>query len=191
MNLLQVKQAVFDITARPDKAAATLRAINHRTRLLSAALDSPRDLQESEEDVSSLGATFSLPLTTFANFRKFCYIKPYNRKVYVESIEPTHIFLKTPNCTVEQRDRYYIAGSQVRVALRESTTKLQVGWFAYPALMTLDADTNWLLDADPYAVIEGAAAEIFKEIGDDPSAQLHERLYRDYSSVLVTSFRRS
>lgn len=191
MNLLQAKQAVIEITARPDKALAIVRAINHRIRLYSSVLNSPRDLQESVEDINMLGTIFTLPLSTFPGFRKFSYIKPSNRGVYIEPIDPAKIFTKSASCQQEQRDRYYIAGEQVRLSLKQGSPSLFVGWYSYPSVLTLDTDTNWLMEADPYAVIEGAAAAIFKEIGDDASAQLHEGMYRTYSEVLMNSFGRS
>jgi hypothetical protein len=188
MNLLQAQQAVVDITARPDKVTAIKRAINFRIGLLSSIGDFKQDLAELDVDTASLGTSFTLQLSAFVRFRKFKYLRPSNRPAYITPIEPDNIFTKT---VCDPRDRYYIAGNQVRVNMAAGSPVLQVGWYQYPEELTSDTATNWLLTAAPYAIIDGAAATIFKEIGDDASAQRHEAAFREYSNVLIGDHRRS
>lgn len=191
MNYGAIQQAVLDLTARPDKLAATKRLINSRIMRISSQLDAVRDLVEQEEDIAALGTAFTLNLSSFPRFRKFKYMKPTNRGDYVLPIDPSAVFVKTADCSVEQRDRYYIAGNNVRISLRLGANTLAVGYFAYPADLVADADTNWLTEEAYDTIIHGAAAGVFAEIGDDASANMHEGLYRANLIPLVNNHRRS
>lgn len=192
MTFAEIVNAVIDATARPDKVVAIKRAVNNKLSQVSAIGDFNRDLEEVEPNVSALGTAFTISLDTMPRFRKIKYIKPTNRNVYIEAVDPTKVFIKN-SCGVvtELRDCYYLAGNNLRISLANAATTIAIGYFAYPAQLVQDTDTHWILTASPDVIIAGAAANIFAEIGDDASANSQEGLYRSYLEVLLRDARGS
>ena len=53
---------------------------------------------------------------------------------------------------------------------------MDIGYYQYPPILNDLAPDYWLLDGGWSAVFNKALAKVFADIGDDASAQKHERL---------------
>lgn len=184
MNFTEVVDYVVSITGRPDKRAAIQKAVNHRMALLSSVGDFARDLNEVLVDTQGKDYAFSLPLSTFTRFRKFKAIKPANRNLYLAPASPDTIFIKGK----EVLDSYYVAGDQVNIRLAAMSPGILAAWFMHPGVLS-GTDTNWMLETVPYVIIDGAAASVFKEIGDDQSFRIQEELYRTGAEAAIRDFK--
>jgi len=161
--------AVAEVVAavkRPDKIIVARRKVNAAISFFCIDSEFKRDYQELSLAIDADSYTQSIPLTSFERWRRFHYIKRGGTKCFVKILSNDELFAKC-----DMRDRYYIAGDNLIVNLAVKTATLDIGWFKYPPLLTDAVGNFWLLDQAPYMVIDYAAAEIFREIGDEKSSQ--------------------
>lgn len=173
MNFTEVVAEVIGIIKRPDKIADVRREVNASISFCCMDTEFARDLTEISTPVLNTAYVQSLPLTLFARFRKFKYLKVPGARNYLTPTGPDKIF---ENCK-EATDTYYIAGDNVIIKTRSLQTNLLVGWYSFPPTLTDALPTFWLLDASPYMIIDRAASKVFANIGDDASASKHMNLF--------------
>ena len=176
MNFTEVVNEVISITKRPDKLTDTQRAVNSVISQACLSNDFARDLYEDTVAISSSDYVQSALLSDLTRFRKFEYIRPNGQKCPMTKLDgPLAIY---DDDGKEKANVYYVAGSNVVLRLATLTASLHAGYFQHPPVLTNLAPTFWLLDVVPYMVIEGAAARLFRNIGDEASARQHEADYR-------------
>lgn len=175
MNFSEAIEEVLSITKRPDKTDAAASQLNKAIALFTLKSNFKLDLVEATVAVDStlFGDTVDITDWGFTRFRKFKYIKPTGKRYYLKFVDPEQIF--TPSGEI-QRNRFYVAGNNLTYTLTELAETLEVGYYQYAPVLTEveDNNTHWMLDLMPYAVIEKAAAQVFKSIGDDTSARFYE-----------------
>ena len=181
MNFAEVVTEVLGTVKRPDKISVIKRMVNQALTTVCLGNNFARDLQERSIAIDPLAYAQNIALSEFVRFRKFAYIKPDNRKCYVHPLDGNKIFAKG----MEILDTYYIAGDQVNFKLARTAPNLLVGWFAHPPILTEQAGTFWLLDVCPYMIIDKASALVFKDIGDEASAQQKEADFRTQAAVVL------
>ena len=175
MNLKALVDEVLAMTKRPDKAAAAVRAINKACQRIAIQHKLRPDHNEVPWIVDPVGATeFNIPLSVMPSFRAIDYIKPADRDIFLTKINPKELFCSSTPKT----DVYYITGADVIVRLKVASASLILAWYRYPAVLSQNTDENWCTVTYPYTVLDGAAAIIFNEIGDDTSYRLHEEEFR-------------
>lgn len=181
MNFADVVSAVVGITKRPDKQVETERAVNAALSYFCLKEKFDKDLIEGSITIDSsiYGATISLASLT--RFRHFKYIKVPGKLSYLTKLDSDKIF--SPGGMM-QKNCYYTAGTNLTYILSSLAPSLEVGYYTYPAVLS-GTQTHWLLESSPYCVIDKAAAEIFKLIGDDPSFRIHAALAIDAYDVVV------
>ena len=179
MDINQAVTEVLTITARPDRAAEILSALNAAISFYSTKATFSQDLVETSIPISptEYGGTIQFnsvsPTPVVSRFRKFKYVKPFGVKRYLTPIGSDKIF--TPKDQV-QLDKYYVGGNNLTYTLSALAPSLEVGYYQYPPVLDVSAVTTyWMLDLMPWAVIDKAAARIFRSIGDDTSAIAYER----------------
>lgn len=176
MNFSEAVGEVALITARPDKLAEIGSAINFVISLMSIKAHFAYDMVEGSipVDGNSYGATIQFnnvtPTPLVTRFRKFKYIKRYGQLGYILPKDSSTIF--TPHGYI-QKDSYFVSGNNLTYILKELTNSLEIGYYQHPPVLAED-DTYWMLDLIPYAVIDKAAARIFRSIGDDQSQAQYE-----------------
>ena len=176
MNFSEAVGEVAQITARPDKLAEIGSAINFVISHMSLKAHFAYDLVEATIPINGneYGATIQFnnltvsPLVT--RFRKFKYIKRYGQIGYLTPMGSDKILTHHGSM---QRDTYYIAGNNLTYILRDLAPSLEIGYYQHPPVLS-ENDTYWMLDLIPYAVIDKAAARIFRSIGDDESQRQYE-----------------
>jgi hypothetical protein len=74
-----------------------------------------------------------------------------------------------------QTDCYFMAGTSMTYILSILDSSLEVGFYQYAPTLSADDDTHWMLEMIPWVITERAAAQIFRLIGDDASANYYEK----------------
>jgi len=180
MNFNAVVAAVLDITKRPDKTADTERAVNAALSFFCLKDSFAQDLIEQTLaiDPSKFGDTISLASLT--RFRRFKYIKVTGVLGYLQPIGADKVFT---GGSVMQKNCYYVAGTNLTYILPAQASSLEVGYYTYPSILSGN-NTHWMLDMFPNIIINRAAANIFKSIGDDNSFKIHNSLAMEEFLVL-------
>lgn len=184
MDFTEVVAEVIELTKRPDKIASIRNAVNATIRKACLGAEFARDVVESTVAISSSDYIQSLALTEFPRFRKFVYVRPYGQKCPMHGLSGPLAIYDDDN--KERSNVYYVAGDNVVFRLYALADTLYYGYLAAPPVLTDASPDFWLLELEPYMIIDGAAAKIFRNIGDDRSAQQHEADFRlAYDSARV------
>ncbi len=189
MTFDEVYDEILGITARPDREVEIKSAINATLSKSILKTSFARDLVETtiEIDPTLYGDTIQFNNADPAlvtRFRKFKYVKPTGVKRYLKAIGSDQIF--QPGEQI-QRDRYYVGGDNLTYTLKELSPTLEIGYYQYaPTLVS--GDTHWFLELAPWAIIDLAAARIFRSIGDDASAVAYERSGTEFYNVAKRDF---
>jgi hypothetical protein len=146
-----------------------------KTQLLDAIPltgDFTRDLVEDTLNLDPDVYGQTLDLSGLTRFRKIKWLRPTSRRYYLKPIDPGQIL--TPGGTV-QTNRFYVAGTDLTITLSALDATLEIGYMQHAPLLTdVAAQTHWMLEMIPWAIIERAATQTFKSIGDDTSARFYE-----------------
>jgi len=171
MALGDVVYTVIDITARVDKESYIRATANSIIRSIASLRDFPETLVELPLTVSGTATAYLIPLAT--DFRKVAYLRPSNVFAFLTELNPKRAMLngrEVVNC-------FYRSGNNlvVRIQVAHITTTLAYGYYAHPATLVGDAETNWVLDNYQDVVIDLLAAKVFRITGDENSAIALER----------------
>lgn len=175
MNFTQIVAEVMQITKRPDLLNDTRREVNSAINFCCLEANFARDFVEDSYTIDNTLYQQSILLSEFERWRKFRYVRPVNRKCYIEQLAPEKVFSPSGR---EQCDVYYVQGDSVVFKLKELSSALLIGHFRYPPILTDASPDFWLLDISPYMIIDKAAAKIFKNVGNNTEATLHEAEFR-------------
>ena len=163
---------VQEMVKRPDKALSIKREINSAISLYCLDNRFSQDFAEQSISINPSEYSQNFALSTMTRWREFRYIKRGGTKKFLEKFSDAELL---KGCF--DRDKYYIAGNAVVISMIETASTLDVGYWRYPPTLTgaQNSDSFWLLDIAPYMIIDKAAANIFKQIGQEKDWQLHSR----------------
>lgn len=182
MNFSQVVQAVVSVTKRPDRLVDAERAVNSALSFFCLKGKFNQDIVEASIPIDPTLYGDTISLISLQRFRHFKYIKVPGVLGYINQIGSDKIF--TPG-SIMQRDCYYVAGTNLTYILSTLSQTLEVAYYVYPAVLSDPDATHWMMDMIPQAVIDKAASDIFKVIGDDNSMKMHLSLAMDAYNVMV------
>lgn len=183
MNFNEAITEVTRVTARPDQSIEAASAINRAISYCTMRGEFNNDMIEGSIPIESNLYGNTIPLNSLTRFRRFKYVKPTGVRYYLSSIGSDKVF--TPQ-GVTQKNVYYVAGGNLTYILAALSTQLEVGYYTYPQVLdTVTNTTHWMLDSMPYVIIELAAAQVFRAIGDDSSAQQYQRNGEDLFMVAL------
>lgn len=181
MNFTQVVAAVSSKTQRPDLTTDIKRAVNAAINFCTIEANFARDVVEDSFAIDPMSYVQSLPLSGFVRWRKIAYIRPANRKKYLQHLAADKIF----NAGKEACDVYYVAGDSIKLKLSTLSSDLLIGYLQYAPELTDASPTYWLLDVSPYMIIDKACASIFSQVGNTTESQKHEQLFAvEFSSAV-------
>jgi len=167
MALGDVVTTVLEVTGRPDKETYVRSTVNSLVRMLAGIKDHPLSLVDAPQTVSisSLVHTIVAP----ADLREVAYIRPTPHNRFLDKINPRKTMingLPVANC-------YYRRGTDIIVNLQQGyeTDTLVFGYYAHPSALSLDTDTNWVLDDYDDVLIDLLCAKVFRVTGDIASAK--------------------
>lgn len=182
MDFSEVVAQVLDITKRPDKQTQTEVAVNAAITEFLTRNSFSQDLVEATVAISNTEYSNTVDLSTeTTRFRKFKYVKLEGLLSYLKPIAHENVF--SPSGYM-QKDVYYITGRTLTTIQAYLASNLEVGYYQYPATLS-GTDNHWLLDLNPYCVIDKAASRIFKTIGDDNSFKTHLAMAEEQYKTVV------
>jgi len=183
MQLSTVIEAVIDDTGKPQKEASIRRRINSIIRMISISGHYWPDRVETTQTFSAKATAFSFATPT--RFRSVDYLT-YSNGRHLDRKEPSSI-KRLPD---GEADVYYLAGGNILVKCAESTDTLLFGYWTYPADLTKDADTNWILERLSTPVIDLTSQSILGMLGSTTEKDFIGRLAQAELNIMVTDILR-
>lgn len=168
MNFTEAVSEVVSILKRPDKIATVRKEVNAAISFYTLDNECPRDFSEQAIVLDAQSYTQSFALSEMTRFRKFKYIKRGGTTEFLAIVGNAEL---EKGCVLN--DRYYIAGSNVNIAMKKLAATLDVGFYAYAPILNDSDGSHWLLDHSPYMIMDRACAKLFRDIGDERSMSAH------------------
>lgn len=163
---------------RPDKEDEIKDAINDAIEYCTVNGSFSADLVESSVAVDSTVYSQSIVIsTTFTRFRKIKYLKPDGYNKLLGWRDPARVFDDKGN---ECNDVWYRAGDNIVINLSTLVDTVYYGYYQFPARLTLDADTHWMLDYMYSAIFNYACADIWESIGNAEEASRYRAMADRY-----------
>lgn len=186
MQFSEMVTLVTDTTKRPDKVSDIKVAINAAIEFFSLAATFSRDLVETTVAIDSTAYEQSFDVTSeFTRFRKLKYIKRTGQRGVMTPVDPQRVFDRN-GC--EQVDSYYIAGNNCVIKLKDLVATLEVGYYQYPAYITSNSATHWLMTIARTMIHDKAAARVFLSIGDAVEHARYEKMAMQAFEVCKQDF---
>lgn len=168
MNLGELCADVYTLTGRPDLVADTQLAIRHATQKFHLHDFWLRDHEERRLDFSASSQNFQINIpSTFTNWRKFDYIRPYDQTTgtpsnkLIRPIAPSNIF---DEFNRQKSDIYYVSGNLMNMRTLNAENGFLIGWYKYPNTMPNNY-SSWIADMYSAIIVEEAAGRILQAIG--------------------------
>lgn len=181
---------VYTITARPDRTEETLLGIRHALQIAHSSEDFPKDVQEIRLQANQIA--YDMQAQISVNVRKVSHIVPsyinpdgsFTRGDSLLYVEPRAFHSRVD--TNRNADFYYIAGQTLNIKIRRPTPYFEFGYWAYPDLSVDAINKDWIVLGYPEIIVEGAAAAVYRAIGDAQNAAVHQGIFADLLSRLRT-----
>lgn len=191
MDLTELRAEVVTLTNRPDldTNGKILLAIRQATLKLHQVDYFPKDLYEVT--VSFPVATTLQQFEVYTNIPRWRAIK-YLRKYDVVSSTPGTFFevIVPENVLdsygVQRNNVCYLGGDTLQIRSSDAFQYVLLGCYLNPDI-GLSTYTSWVARDYPYAIVNEAAASIFRSIGKDEEA----RLLREMNNENITLLRMS
>jgi len=190
---VSIRDGVYTISKRPDLVAETAVAIRKATMKLHMADLWKTDLVEvfytigsNEGAQGSFRYTLDLTLSTkFKLYRRISSIRQYtaNQTGYELQLKELDADRLLDDYNIEDINYWYQAGQQISIRADRSLTQLKIVYFKYPNILPAEYD-SWIARQFPDAVIEEAAASVFKSIGKDSEAQRLAQAFNENLAML-------
>lgn len=173
---------VNSITLRPDLVSQTKSAVRAAT-LTAHHLDYfPKDLFET-------GLQFDVPdyvqsldyKSVVPRWRALKYLRKYDASVQLgQDLTPKFFELITPEVALDnyglvRQDTCYLAGESLEIRSTTKDTYMLLGCYIHPNVVEATY-SSWIATEYPYAIIYGAAAIIFSQIGYEEQAGSTQQL---------------
>lgn len=177
MQFSEMVQWVKETTKRPDKTVDIKNAINAAIENFSLTATFAQDLLEfTHTFADNTVYVQSLSLSSvFTRFRKMKYMRQTGRKEYINWCDPQNIFVN--GC--EQLDKWYRAGNNIQFKRSVLVSTIEIGYYQYPARITADAGTHWMMDIMPTTIHDKAAGRVFYVIGENADGDKYTKLAED------------
>lgn len=149
---------------RPEKTQIVMNEINDAINFFSSDLNSNRDVEEILLSIDPVEYTQAIPLTSLPRYRKMQYIRRSGTRKYLTYLDVKKMF--TTNC--DMQDKWYLAGSSIKISMTELASALDIGYYQYPPILTMADGNNshWLLDQAWPVIVNRTLAKCFADIGD-------------------------
>ena len=177
MDFREAKVQVYSKIKRPDKESEAGDAINEAIAF-AALRNFSADLVEVTHPITNTEYAHRLDLTNptyFTRFRKIKYIRPTGYRKYLEFRDAAKVFQEGTEC----RDVWYRSGTGILISLSALQSTLEIGYYRYPATMTKNEDTHWMLDQMWLYVKDFAISRMYEAIGEpEESNRLYAKAIR-------------
>lgn len=170
MLFTEAVEEVIAAVKRPDLRVRVQREINAAIVFYCFDANFERDLKEQVITLDAQEYTQAFAVSDMERYRKFHYMKRTGTNAFLTKASVNEI---AEGCTL--LDKYYEVGTAINVSLKHLAASLDVCYYQYPPLLTGANGVNefWLLDMQPWMIIDRASAAIYKLIGNERDTQIH------------------
>ncbi len=164
MLFSEVAAAVQSKLQRPEKMNVVYNEINAALNFFASDLNATRDVAEILLGIDPAEYTQAIALTSLPRYRKMQYIRRSGTREYLTYLDAKKLF--STNC--DMQDRWYLAGSSIKISMTKLAAALDIGYYQYPPVLTITPgnDSHWLLDEVWPVIKDRALARCFADIGD-------------------------
>lgn len=154
-----------------DKIAAAIRTTTLRAHRLDFF---PRDRLEAQITWTVASQLVAVPIATYlTRYRAVDYMRYYNPDTaalgnLLEKIDPRDVL---DEYNYEKLDKYYQAGSTLKIRFEYPTKGIQLGYFSSPLVHPAASFVSWIADELPDLLIQGALAQIYNQTGKQEEAR--------------------
>ncbi len=205
----QLAADVVTATARPELVATgdISLAIRRAVLKLHSMAFWPQDLAETSlvfADSTKVNQVISIA-NDLPRFRAIKYIREYfpgsattaatyDKEKFYERLDPDFIL---DNYGQTRSGIWYLGGATINLRSRVTsnaggvTTAVPgviVGWYQYPLVADLLSFNSWIADCYPFAVVDEAAATIFRNTGNLDMAAAYDRAMAEHKLYLLQNF---
>lgn len=167
MTLTELRDEVYILTNRPDLEALTLSAIRSTTLRLHQSEYYYKDFRESGVNLGADEFIHSWEYRNLIpNWRAFKYFRRSDISGNPD-IPPFEIVETEAALDAYKQPRLdvcYVAGDNLQIRSRVSFQYAFAGWYENPDV-TQAGYSSWIARDHPFAIINGAAAAVFRAIG--------------------------
>jgi hypothetical protein len=200
---------VYTITNRSDLVAETLISLRKAIRKFHGAETFKRDLTTVRVNIGALTPItanqyrWNIPLETFPNYRRFRTVQypssltppsssvaaPLQDSYYLGSPSKEYVEISPDNLFdsygYEKPNYYFVTGDSLQLRSGWYVDCLDFSYYRWPdipaATVTL---TSWVVNTFPDAIIEEAAALIFKMTGKDEEYSRFQSFFLENISII-------
>lgn len=187
MTLDELRQAVYDITSRPDLANITLTGIQAATLAAHKSEDYPKDIIEKVVAFPATDYTQVLEYRTlFPRFRRFAYMRNFAGGIPGDPLKSISPFRTQDEYGLEIPNVYYLAGDNIQLRFAVATDRILAGAYQNPEVSVQGYD-SWIAREEPFAIIHEAASFVLRKIGFAEDAQYEQQKAREKIAILMTN----
>lgn len=185
-------------TNRPDLVAETQLAVSKAT--MKMHMTGPRDpatglsgaafyVQDIVSDIVILPlqteTRYEIDLSDYSQLRAVKGIQEWNvpltgTEVTYEKLDENFLF---DDYHIEKYDYFYRAGLVVNLRARKLLTKIKLSYYAFP-IVDGATYTSWIASKFKDAIVEEAAATVFRMIGKTDEFKTYQAMTQDNISIL-------
>lgn len=169
---------VVQSSKRPDKINVARRKVNEAITFYCLDNEFSRDFKEQTVVIDPNQFTQAIPISTLERFRREKYIKRTGTRGVLSVVKDSDIFNFLHNYNL--CNSYYIVGDNINISMTVKAANIDIGYFQYPPILNeTGINSFWLLDVNPWMIIDRALSEMFRDIGDEKSSREHAITARD------------
>lgn len=189
-SFAQLCQDVITKTNRPELVAETQLAVRDATKLAHLSDFYLRDSVEQLFQYNAADFNFRIDTSVLARYRKIKYIKKFDLDSMVakegednviKEVDPTALFDRFNSL---KTNVFYLAGTALNLKLSTSERGLLLAWYQYP---NTDVENffSWIADMYSPAIVDMAAAKIFRDVGMTDDANRLEKYVLEVHYPLI------
>jgi hypothetical protein len=199
MNKVQLIDAVYDITNRPDLDALTKQSVEKailKCHLLDFFEIDLTEVTPAAQAVATQYMSWNLTQAPFNVFREVGYVRHYDAGDVYQTGTMFASYTAGPplpgkylvrrkadkqfdEYQLQLLDAFWIVGQTLNLALAYPATQVIIGYYSLPIYDDTSNFNSVIAAMYPYGIIHLAASAVFKAIGYDSPADTYARMFDD------------
>lgn len=175
---------VYTITNRPDLINETKLAVKQATLKMHQVDYFPKDIYETGIIWNPIDFIQSLTYRTLIpRWRTLKYLRKYADGVPGDFFQLLTVEESLDRYAINRDNICYIAGESLEIRSSTQDETMLIGCYVNPDISD-SGFSSWISDEHPYAIINDAAASVFKMIGKDEEAAYMKQVVTEQIQLL-------
>lgn len=186
MNIEQLKDAVYELTNRPDLTALTERAIRAATLKAHTMEFFAKDIYECVLATGESARVQSIDVyTAISNFRAPKYMRILNADgslgAFLDKVEPTEVVDYFGN---QRTNIFYVAGRHLEVRSAVAFNRIVLGCYVFP-ITTAANYSSWIADLYEDAIVFEAVYTVSKHTDKAEQAKSYKEAAAEARAAIL------